>query len=100
MGKKLGKKSKKLKTKFNLLADELVLLREEVDLLDEELLRVLSIRKKVVGKILRLKKRLNLPERDIKREKEMYAKRRKLAKKMKLNTVFVENLFKSFVGKR
>ncbi|MBU0457774.1 MAG: chorismate mutase [Nanoarchaeota archaeon] len=73
-------------------------LRKEIDKLDGELLEVLARRKKIVDKIFKLKNELNLPKRDLEREKEMFEVRTKLAKKLDLSPNFIEKLFELIIN--
>lgn len=73
-------------------------LRKEIDQLDQDLLKILSKRKKAVKKISQIKQATNLPLKDLVREGEMSTQREQLAQEYNLNPRFVENLFKLIIN--
>ena len=72
-------------------------LRNEIDSIDDQLIKLLSKRFKIIKEISKLKKSLNLPIQDRKREVNALIKSKNKALKLKLNgrfiTVFFRNLF-------
>jgi|WetSurMetagenome_2_1015567.scaffolds.fasta_scaffold423400_2 chorismate mutase len=73
-------------------------LRQEVDSLDEQILKLLAARVKVCQAIGSAKKAKELPIKDAARESEVYARIRKQAAKLGLNSVQVEQIYREIVN--
>jgi chorismate mutase len=73
-------------------------LRQEIDSLDEQILRFLADRVKVCQAIGSAKKAKGLPVKDAARESEVYARIRKQAAKLGLDSVQVEQVYREIVN--
>lgn len=69
-------------------------LRIQIDKIDEKLMKDLAARFAVTEKVGVLKKKLNLPIHDAKREAEVVASKIQMGEKFKINPVLVEKIFK------
>ena len=72
-------------------------LRQQIDKLDNQLLEILARRFAVTKQVGEYKKKKNLPVQDKKREKEIFRERRIWAKRLNLNPLFIEKLFKLII---
>lgn len=72
-------------------------LRVEIDKQDRQLLQVLSRRFAVTKKVGMYKFKNNLPVKDLKREGEMFAKRKKMAKKYGLNEKMAIKIYRAIL---
>jgi len=71
--------------------------RDEIDNLDKKLLDVLSKRFSITKKVGKYKAKNNLPVKDLKREKEMFARRAALAKKYSLEKEMISKIFRAII---
>ena len=72
-------------------------LRKEVDIIDCELVFLLAKRFKIAKTIISLKGRNGLPTKDIIREENILKEVGKLAKKLKISTEFIGDIFKKIL---
>lgn len=72
--------------------------RKKIDKLDFELIRILSERTKTYKNIARYKQKNKIPVVQKQRMKEMFKKRRALAKESGLDPDFVERIFSLIIG--
>jgi chorismate mutase len=77
--------------------NELEKLRAEINSLDKELVSVLAKRFAVTQKVGKYKAKNNLPAKDPKREKELYASRELMAKNFKLDAKMVKKIFQEII---
>lgn len=73
-------------------------LREEIDRLDSEILKLLKKRVEVAKEILKVKKELGMPLRDITRERVILERVRVAADELGLNRSILETVFKNIIG--
>jgi len=71
--------------------------REEIDEIDKTILQLLAKRFFVAEKIRKYKRKFQLKIKDKDREKEMFEKRKNLAKKLNLPSNFIEKIFKLII---
>jgi|TARA_B100002003_G_C13916239_1_gene445685 chorismate mutase len=69
------------------------IVRSKIDKLDVKLVRILNKRFKLSNKLIQYKIKNNIAVKDQKRENQILNKNKKLAKKLKLNPSFVEDIF-------
>jgi len=69
-------------------------LRKKVDTIDRKLVSLLAERFKTTKEIILVKKKDGLAVKDVKREDAILKETGKLAKKAKLNTEFITDIFK------
>lgn len=72
-------------------------LRKKIDKVDKKLLEILAERFKLTGQLGIYKKKHHLPIEDKKREKEIFKKRKILAKKLNLDSLLIEKIFKLII---
>lgn len=72
-------------------------LRQQIDKLDSQLLKILARRFAVTKQVGKYKKKKNLNPLAQKREKEIFRKRKIWAKKLNLNPLLIEKLFKLII---
>ncbi|MEM2896520.1 MAG: prephenate dehydratase [Candidatus Bathyarchaeia archaeon] len=77
---------------------ESIELRKMIDRIDEKLLELLAERTNLVRKIGLLKRKLKIPIRDLKREREIYSRIIEIAKEKGLNENFVKNIFDEIIA--
>lgn len=73
-------------------------LRKEIDRIDKGLFTIMKKRFLITNKIGIAKAKNNLPTRDLKREKILYAERLKLGEKIGLSREFTLKLFKLIIN--
>lgn len=73
---------------------ELDEIRKGIDAADDGVVKLLAERRALVVRLARVKKKLDLPIYDRKREEALVARVKKLAKARELNEEFVEVLFR------
>lgn len=73
-------------------------LRKRIDQVDLELLKLLKERAKLASEILEVKKKLGLPFKDAKREKEILEKVKAKAVELSLDPALTEDIFKRVIG--
>lgn len=76
---------------------ELKEIREHLDRLDIALVTILAERQSLIPKVAEYKKENNLERYQPNREKEIFEKKRELAKSMNLDPDLVEDLFKRII---
>lgn len=69
-------------------------LRREIDKIDQKLLADLAKRFKITQKVGEYKKKHNLPALDKAREKKILERNKTLAKKLNLDPILIEKIFK------
>lgn len=74
--------------------DPLKNLRKQINKTDERILKELAARFALTKKVGKHKTKRNLPPQDRAREKEIFTRLYKLAKKLKLNVLVVERLYR------
>ena len=74
-------------------------LREKLDKIDKKLLKVLTERFEITQKVGIYKKKKNLPVLDRKREQEIFRQRKLQAKKINLDPLLIEKIFKLIIKK-
>jgi len=84
-----------LKVNISLEIEEL---RKRIDKVDLELLKLLKERTKLVSEILEVKKKLGLPFKDVKREKEILERVKAKAVELSLDPALTEDIFKRIIG--
>jgi chorismate mutase-like protein len=72
--------------------------RAHIDILDKELLNLLMQRTMVVQKIAEIKKQSDIPVLQAERIQVMISERKKIAKELGLNPLFVERLFMTIIN--
>ena len=72
-------------------------LREEIDSIDNNILELLSKRKKIIRKIALIKKRLDKPIIDENREHQIIERLKNIAKEKGLEENFVTSLYKIII---
>ncbi|MCR4322919.1 MAG: chorismate mutase [Candidatus Azambacteria bacterium] len=72
--------------------------RKEIDVIDRQIMAALVRRFKITHKVGVYKKRHRLPPLDKKRESEVFAHKKILAMKHKLNPLLVEKIFKNIIA--
>ena len=77
--------------------NKLIKLRNEIDKINSQILNLIIKRINIVKKVFYYKKQKNIPAYDIKREKEMLKRVKKLAKQKNLDENFIEKLFKLII---
>jgi chorismate mutase len=77
--------------------NELEKLRAEINSLDKELISLLAKRFAVTEKVGKYKAKNNLPAKDPKREKELYASRELMAKSAGLDEKMVKKIFQEII---
>lgn len=80
------------------MSNTLQKLRKGIDVIDRQIMSVLASRFKVTHKVGIYKAKHNLPPLDKKREEEIFAYKKLLAIKYKLNPVLVEKIFKLIIS--
>lgn len=73
-------------------------LRKRIDQVDLELIKLLKERSELVNRILEVKKRLGLPLKDVKREKEVLENIKTKAIEFALDPVLIEEVFRKIIG--
>jgi len=73
-------------------------LRKRIDQVDFELLKLLKERSELVKRILETKKKLSLPFKDAKREREILETVRTKAINLELDPILTEEIFKRIIG--
>jgi len=71
--------------------------REEIDRIDKIIIQFLAKRFFIAEKIGKYKRKFQLKIKDKGREKEIFEKRKKLAKKLNLPSNFIEKTFKLII---
>ena len=74
-------------------------LRKKIDRVDQNLLKILAKRFKITQKIGIYKKKKKFTVLDKRREKGIFRKRKILAKKLNLDSLLVEKIFKLIIKK-
>ncbi len=77
---------------------ELETIRKEIDFLDNELLKIITKRMALMPEIVKIKKELNLPIHQPKREASLLAERMAVAKSLDLDPEMVKKLFQLIVA--
>jgi chorismate mutase / prephenate dehydrogenase len=73
-------------------------MRNKIDRLDNKLIKLLSKRLRLSKRFIQSKLKNNLPLKDVKREKYILDKNKKLAKKLKLDPKFIEDISKKILN--
>lgn len=80
------------------MSNALQKLRKEIDVIDRQIMSALARRFKVTHKVGIYKAKHNLPPLDKKREEEVFAYKKLLALKYKLDSVLIEKIFKLIIS--
>lgn len=76
------------------MSNQLNNLRKKVDAADKRILKNIAARFALTKKIGSIKAKHNLPVRDARREKELIAKNKKIAKELGIDTMLIEKIYK------
>ncbi|MBT4135581.1 chorismate mutase [archaeon] len=78
--------------------DDLNEFRKEIDEIDSEILKLLGRRHRVVKKVKKYKKENNIEVVDLNREKIIFERLKKIAKKYELESGSVEDVFRAIIS--
>jgi chorismate mutase len=72
-------------------------LRKEIDRIDSKMIPLLGRREKIVEKIAAIKVKEGIPTKQPKREKEIIARTKKIARKHKLKPSIIDNVYAKII---